>query len=88
MIAPVQVFWSRWMRSRRAGVIRAATPEELRLSTGYDRMDYRIPADVIEAVGGGRPRSTSTGGRSLRPSFSSVAFSSLDVLGLAAFFGS
>lgn len=52
MVATVQVFFSQKMRPPTSGIVREATREELLAATGFDRMDYRIPAGCIETVGG------------------------------------
>jgi len=53
VVATVQVFSSRLMRPARAGLVRAATAEEMLTATGYDRMDWRIPAGVVGLADGG-----------------------------------
>lgn len=53
LLGTVQVFSSVKMRSARAGLVRAATREEMRSATGYDRMDWRVPAGVVDLADGG-----------------------------------
>lgn len=52
MVATVQVFSSPLMRSARAGLVRAASSLEMRSATGYDRMEWRIPAGVVGLANG------------------------------------
>lgn len=52
MVATVQVFHSERLRPIRAGVVRAATPEEMLAATGHPRMDWPIPAGVIPMADG------------------------------------
>jgi hypothetical protein len=52
VVATVQVFASPAMRPARAGVVRAATADEMLTATGYDRMDWRIPAGVVALADG------------------------------------
>jgi hypothetical protein len=52
LIASVQVFSSPFMRPAKGGVVRAATREEMLSATGYDRMDWAIPAGVVGLAGG------------------------------------
>lgn len=52
VLATAQVFYSKSMRPVRAGVVRGATREEMLLATGYERMDWHIPAGVVSLSGG------------------------------------
>ena len=52
VVATVQVFSSPLMRPARAGLVRAASAAELLSATGYDRMDWRIPAGVVPLATG------------------------------------
>lgn len=52
VVATVQVFHAPALRSVRAGLVRAATAKELLVATGYDRIDWPIPAGVIPLAGG------------------------------------
>lgn len=52
VLAQVQVFHSDKMRSVRAGSVRAASGDEMRSATGYDRMDWHIPAGVVPLADG------------------------------------
>lgn len=52
MVATVQVFHSKSMRPVRAGIVRAATPEEMLQATGFHNMDWPIPAGVIPMADG------------------------------------
>lgn len=47
MVATVQVFHSRALRPIRRGRVRRATAEEMLAATGYERMDYRVPAGCL-----------------------------------------
>jgi hypothetical protein len=53
MVATVQVFSSPLMRPARAGKVRGATGEEMLIATGYDRMDWAVPAGVVNLADGG-----------------------------------
>jgi hypothetical protein len=52
VVAQVQVFHSKLLRPVRAGIVRAATKDEMLLATGYDRMDWPIPAGVVPLADG------------------------------------
>lgn len=52
MVATVQVFHSDALRPVRPGRVRAASREEILKATGYDRMDYPIPAGCVRAGNG------------------------------------
>lgn len=52
MLATVQVFSSDRLRPARSGVVRAASAEEMLRATGYDRMDWRVPAGVVGLADG------------------------------------
>jgi len=52
VVASVQVFSSPLMRPARAGMVRAATADEMLEATGYHRMDWRIPAGVVGLADG------------------------------------
>jgi hypothetical protein len=52
MVASVQVFYSPSLRPVRAGLVRAATPEEMLKATGYYDIDWPIPAGVVPMVDG------------------------------------
>jgi uncharacterized protein len=52
VLAEVQVFSSTLMRPVRAGTVRAATAEEMLAATGYNRMDWPIPAGVVPLADG------------------------------------
>lgn len=52
VVATVQVFDSPRMRPVRAGHVRAATSEEMLRATGYNRMDWPIPAGVVPLADG------------------------------------
>ena len=51
-LATVQVFHNPALRSISAGTVRAATPEEMLLAMGADRIDVPISAGAIELAGG------------------------------------
>jgi hypothetical protein len=46
-IATVQVFYAPALRSPSAGVVRDATPDEILLATGADRIEMKVPAGVV-----------------------------------------
>lgn len=52
VLAGVQVFHSDAMRPVRAGLVRAASAEEMLEATGYPRMDWPIPAGVVPLADG------------------------------------
>lgn len=52
VVATVQVFHSPALRSVRAGLVRAASAEEMLIATGYDRIDWPIPAGVVPLADG------------------------------------
>jgi hypothetical protein len=52
IVATVQVLHSPRMRSVRAGRVRAATPDEMLLATGYHDIKWPIPVGVVPLVGG------------------------------------
>jgi hypothetical protein len=52
MVATVQVMHSASMRPVRAGLVRAATPEEMLKATGFYDMKWAIPAGVVPLVDG------------------------------------
>lgn len=52
VVATVQVFHSALLRPVRAGVVRAATAQEMRAATGAERMEWRIPAGVVPMADG------------------------------------
>lgn len=52
MVAEVQVFHSPAMRPIRTGTVRPATSEEIGLASGLDRIEWPIPAGVIELADG------------------------------------
>lgn len=52
IVATVQVYHSPAMRSVRAGVVRAATPEEVAAATGRGRMEWPVPAGVVRLADG------------------------------------
>jgi hypothetical protein len=54
VVAEVQVFFSELLRSIRSGYVRAASAEEMLLATGYQRMDWRIPAGVVPLADGSK----------------------------------
>lgn len=54
VVAEVQVFHSDRLRSVRSGRVRAATGEEMLRATGFERMDWRIPAGVVPLADGSR----------------------------------
>lgn len=53
MVAEVSVVASERLRSVRAGNVRAARADEVRRATGSARMDWKIPAGVVQLVEGG-----------------------------------
>lgn len=52
MVATCQVFHSEALRPVRAGQVRAATAAEILRATGYEKIDYPIPAGCVAAGGG------------------------------------
>lgn len=52
VVATVQVFHAPAMRPVRAGFVRAATAAEMLAATGYERMDWPIPAGVVPLADG------------------------------------
>jgi DNA helicase HerA-like ATPase len=52
VVATVQVFDSPLMRPVRAGMVRAASAEEMLRATGYQRMDWPIPAGLVPLADG------------------------------------
>lgn len=52
VVASVQVFWSATMRPVRAGRVRPATAAEMLMATGYERMDWAVPAGVVGLADG------------------------------------
>lgn len=52
VVASVQVFDSPRMRPVRAGVVRPASREEMLQATGFNRMDWTIPAGVVPLADG------------------------------------
>lgn len=51
-LATVQVYHSPALRPIAGGMVRSATPTELELATGGDRIDVKVPAGVVELVNG------------------------------------
>jgi len=54
VVAEVQVFHSEFLRSVRSGTVRAATAEEMLKATGFERMDWAIPAGVVPLADGSK----------------------------------
>jgi hypothetical protein len=54
VVAEVQVFHSEKLRSVRSGNVRAATAAEMLKATGFDRMDWPIPAGVVPLADGSK----------------------------------
>jgi uncharacterized protein len=52
VVASVQVYASPAMRPVRAGVVRAATADELLAATGIDRIEWPVPAGVLPLADG------------------------------------
>lgn len=52
MVATVQVFHSKSMRPVRAGIVRAARPDEMLSATGFFDMDWPVPAGVVPMADG------------------------------------
>ncbi len=52
VLATVQVFHSPALRSVRAGTVRAASPQEIAVATGADKIDWQVPAGVIPLADG------------------------------------
>lgn len=52
VVAQVQVFHSPTLRPPRAGTVRPATREELATACGADRIDWHVPAGVVELLDG------------------------------------
>jgi hypothetical protein len=54
VVAEVQVFHSERLRSIRSGLVRAASASEMLLATGYEKMDWPIPAGVVPLADGSK----------------------------------
>jgi len=54
VVAEVQVFFSELLRSIRSGFVRAASAEEMLRATGYQKMDWPIPAGVVPLADGSK----------------------------------
>ena len=52
LLATVQVYSSQLMRPVRAGIVRAATKEELLIATGINQISWPIPAGVLDLPDG------------------------------------
>lgn len=50
VVATAQVFHSPHLRPVRAGTVRPATRAEMEVATGADRLDWKIPAGVVELL--------------------------------------
>lgn len=54
VVAEVQVFHSERLRSIRSGLVRAASADEMLRATGFNKMEWQIPAGVVPLADGSK----------------------------------